>query len=822
EAKAQRRPWTRQRDFSSEIAPDDMADTAAVYAQAAGEASGAGELAERATEVGSDAGGLDGESLVDGDGRIDATARGLQGNGRDMDGVVDYLVRSMNRAIEADEEVFDLVLGDGGLEEARTRHVTAAVNEWNGWQSALEAAVPTNPFGDSFLLRPIVPLDVSYGGRTLSIAPEQDWSRAVYSLPASLATEIREKHLGNAAEDAVTADGEITDAIEAYRTQLAEFGAELQGLGYDLSGPLGLWTTEEMAEYSAGKFLEELRKDDPDQQLLAMYSQGLEGIADAVYGDSLNPGEPSRRLTAAELAYLEAFIGRIDDPEVLASLATKIEGWDESKVNLANGIAMLADPELGGHDPSTEAGRQALPEFVRRFVYDDKQGGLYPIYEYGPTEGQDFIRELALFNQFGDLMSHTVVPPGDQFAKDMARTAVDIQGLAQLQPGWNIHFTDYVTDTGSSDLLTAVSRNSEASAALLTDDDFRSDFLNTVWHESDGAADLIRSGALLPAGVDHNDPAAAQYTEAAYRLLSEAGDHRQAINADTGVDEALWPQQGSLERAIGDVTLKWMDHVSAGSQEGGYHASSDPDGDNPWTARNRNGRDHLYSFELTGAEREGLFRVMNESDEETRQAFFEEVGRWQRDTATGAFLRDEASGHNEETSTMRNIARVAGTQVRVQDDHDVSDYSKQQYTTYGAISLGASVANTLVDFGKFNAVTTAAAYGITEGLRYGLPAGNEAVAQAQWDAENYGDGPLKKQVAQAAVDADYDGAASRHTDTLPREGDENFRPSEVFSASETIAGDVFPHYQAALIDGYNDAIEPKASGGGQWSRPAHQ
>src|SRR5687768_17078691 len=84
-------PWRRQREFSEELDPDDMAETAATYRQAAAKAGGAGELAEKATEVATRGGHLGGRDIVDGHDRIDHTARGLQGNGEDMDQVVSLL-----------------------------------------------------------------------------------------------------------------------------------------------------------------------------------------------------------------------------------------------------------------------------------------------------------------------------------------------------------------------------------------------------------------------------------------------------------------------------------------------------------------------------------------------------------------------------------------------------------------------------------------------------------------------------------------------------------------------------------------------------------
>ncbi|TDC20698.1 hypothetical protein E1265_20910 [Streptomyces sp. 8K308] len=762
--------------------------------------------------------------------RISHTRIDLQDNGGNMETVVRALVRSMNHALETEEDVSQLIVGDGGLEEAYSRHLAAAVNEWNGWQSALEVevnALPGREIADQLSIdRPIMPVTIRYRDQARQIYPASVSAlQSVYALPESLATEIRERHLQNAADSAADTYTDIEETIKAYRRKLAEYGAELQGLRVDLSGgPLGLWTTEEMAEFSAARFLEELGEDEPDPRVLAMYSAGLEGITDAIYGDASNPGAPARDLTEDELAYLETFFAGIDDPEVLASLGNKIEGWDEAKRNIANGIAMLANPEIGGHDPATEEGRAALPETVRRFVYEYQEHGMFPPGPGMQTDGQRFIRELELFNGFGDIMSQGTLPAGDQLSKDMARVAVDVQQQATVQAGMNIHYTDYVKDTGSSALLTAASRNTEASAALLTDDDFRHDFLRTIWHDSYGAGDLVRAGTTLPEGVDINAPEAHQYVESAYHLLRDAGDYEKQISA-AGYDEyeALAYNNVALQQSIADTTMAYMDFISHGiGNTTAFYASSDPDGDDPWTVQNLHGEDYLYSFELNGIEREELFRLMNRSDEGVRQSFFAAVGNWQEETAYQAFMRDNGNGEHDEAPTFRDIARIAGTVERIQTDDDVSDSSKQQYTAYGAISLGASVANTLIDFGKGNALTTGAAYAATEMLRYTLPDGNAAVQQAQWDAENFGDKPLKERVAQAAIRADYAGAGEDRGE-IPEKGDQDFTPTNVFNAADRIGANRYAHYLTSMLDGYNDAIKRDSSGSGDgWSRPMQQ
>ncbi|GAB2932018.1 hypothetical protein [Streptomyces mayteni] len=798
----EKKPWTRQREFSEEIDPEDMADTAAVYARAAGEAENSGELAEEATRLGAESGGLDGASLVDDEGRIDETARGLQGNGADMDEVVTRLVQAMNRAIDAESDVQDEIHGPQGLEKKYTDHLQDAVDEWNGWQSALRGAV--TEANNSGAISGTVAVAVTHNGKTINADQAESGGGYVYSLPDSLAAEIREKHLDRAVDSAEASYDEISDHIDAYRQRLMEYGSELQGLGYDLAGPLGLWTTEGQAEYAAEKLTEELAKDEPDQQLLAMYTQGLSGIADAIFGDSANPGDPLRDLTAEERAYLDTFFSGVD-AEALASLGNTIDGWDEAKRNIANGLTMLTDPEIGGYDPNTEAGRAALPEVVRRFVYDYENGRMWPG-DSDTTDPDGFREELQLFNGFGDIMSHGSLRPGDAFAEDIANAALDIQARTGVQQALGIYADEQVANTGSSGLLTTVSRNTEASAALLNDDDFRDEFLGQWWQDSYGAGDLIRAGTSIPEGVGHNDPEARQYVEAAYNLLADAPDNGRYILGQGGPqDGPMALDQRALQRAISDTGLEYMHMLSKGSEDTEFFASTDG---REFTDENLHGQDYLYSFELNGDDRRALFSLLNSGDEDVRQDFFAGVGAWEAQTAHDAFLRDGSSGHERQSATFHDIGRVAGTVEYVQRVEPADDSSKLQFSSYGAISTGASVLNTLVDFGKGNAITSAGAYGVTEALRYSLPDGAAEHKQAQWDAVNFGDNAVRRTVAEAAISTNYHGAGFDDDGKkikLPDPASPNVDQDDVSRATKGIEGD-YNGYRDALIEGYDDAL----------------
>jgi hypothetical protein len=245
EAAAGVAPWKRQRDFQNEIKPADMADTAAAYARASGEARNTRDFAVRATEISRQGGGLDGASLVNAQGRIDETDQALQRGGADIDAVAGHLVQAMNSALDTNDGVRALIYAGGtGLETKYANHLKAASDEWSGWHQALGAAVEEwngSVAPGRHLTSPVV----SYGGETVTaVQAGSSGTTITWALPDGKAEQIRAKHLKNAATDATTTHTEMNELIEVYRRQMAERAGELTRLGYDpAAGPLGLFTS---------------------------------------------------------------------------------------------------------------------------------------------------------------------------------------------------------------------------------------------------------------------------------------------------------------------------------------------------------------------------------------------------------------------------------------------------------------------------------------------------------------------------------------------------------------------------------------------------
>ncbi|MGP3968944.1 CdiA C-terminal domain-containing protein [Streptomyces sp. 6N223] len=272
EARAGKQPWTRQRLLRTEINPDDMAETAAIYARAAAEARGAQDLAAIATRISQEAGELDTSTIVDGEGRIHETGRDLQRGGDDIDQVTMHIGFAMNAALDTEEKVHDLIFGPEGLEQKYLDHLRAARAEWEGWGGALQSAV------DEYNKNPLyaeVPLPVLNNSR-LEYAPMSGTDPAggpVFALPDTLPQEIRELHLDAAAKDASNYHREIEEEIEIFRLGLMGRASDLMRLGYDPSqGPFDLFTSVS----GPPRIVESEKTFNPRERAIAelLYSEG--------------------------------------------------------------------------------------------------------------------------------------------------------------------------------------------------------------------------------------------------------------------------------------------------------------------------------------------------------------------------------------------------------------------------------------------------------------------------------------------------------------------------------------------------------------------
>ncbi|WP_052849619.1 hypothetical protein [Streptomyces avicenniae] len=552
-------PWTDSAAFADELDVEDMGDTAAAYLRAATEVSTVGDLSRRATELSADAGALDGDALVDAEGRIEVTERDL-GEG-EVQETVRLLVRSMNLAVSTEEEVRALVHGPGALDERFEEHLAGVRDEYHAAQAAVAALNAEVPQGDE---QPPV-WELTVRGDTFRVeAPG-----GVYRLGEDVVAGIRQRHLDAARADATDTGLDIREAVEVYRRELIGMSAELDPYGFDLTGgPLGLWTTPEMAAWSArgllGEFIDGGGR--PDTEKLLYFSEGLDALVRSVFGTNGDPGAAARDMTEEERAFLVAFFRALDEEptggraDILSGL-----GGDQPLLEdpgdqgrhtatlqrLADGVSLLLNPQLGGIDPRDPANADDVPLAVRRFVYDEPAvaWAREPV-----TESEVDARwgDLNDLNGFGGLMATASVGPGEHFGRDLAGAATRVQTqLNDFSFDFGKHNLPPIEVTGPDGMLRAVSESGEVSAGLLADRGFRDSVLDLPWADGAGPALLIENGTAVPAGVEPGSAEARPYERAAGHvaagaeyLFPEAGEGARVSAADRRIELALADLRG--------------------------------------------------------------------------------------------------------------------------------------------------------------------------------------------------------------------------------------------------------------------------------------
>ncbi|MEV1008161.1 hypothetical protein [Streptomyces sp. NPDC049881] len=806
EQEAGRKPWTDSREFTDEVDPESIADSGVIYSRAAAEAGDAGGKARRATGTAAEAGSVDATTLVDADRRVEETSRALGDDGDDAATVAHYLALAAKDALHTAHDVDEAVHGKGGLEEVYQRELEAAGREWADWQARpVQTPVPELA---------LVPPARTPGGLLPPPGGNPPWPGFSES-PEVAAGRIRAQHLAVVKAAAVTAAETVDDDITAYHRRLTDYGSELAEHHYDIAdSPLHLWTTEGMARHLADQFAGELDRRPPDPDRLLALTEGLSAILTDPYAA---PGTPPDPLTETTRAYLEAFLGGLDaaDLAALGALTERTEGLDPGQAGIqfaaaqrvANSVMLLLDPDLGGVDPADPQQFDDIPAAVRPFLIGTGDTtlaeGLTPavLTQINAPDGA-YRDALTAFNGFGTLMATADTPPGDAFARVLANTAVTAQAMTQYQ--YMDGGYEDLANSGSGDLLSAVALNTEASAGLLTDDNFRESVLSLHWEDSGGAAALIGSGTTIPEGVDEYSDAARPYVEAAYDVLAYAGDHTGDIQGKHNGTIAQYAplDHSSLERAVGDTMVRYMNLVSQLSGEAGssgFHSAADG-GDTLFS--NLLGENYTHAFELNRDQQQGLFRLMHHADDEVRTGFERDLTAWKTATAYQAFLDDKHA-----PSALQAVGRVAGFEDHAARENDSGGLPmKQRITAMNTISTAAWVGAGLAGLGAVPyAGVSVGAYGLIEGLRYTLPdPGDNGVRAAQWDSIERGDEPIRTIVAYAAQAADYENPTrgeSARDYPLPKPNGIN--ETDIANGVADLEGNIYPGYWGQVVKGFD-------------------
>ncbi|MFW6692252.1 hypothetical protein [Streptomyces sp. MAR4 CNX-425] len=705
-----KQPWTMQQKFSAEVDTEAMAESAAAYARASGEAKTVDDLAEKATRISQDAGNLNGAPLVK-NGRFQETHEALRRGGDEIDRVVTYIMRGMNRAIDAEKECHTHV---GRINRMLDIHQRRGVNEWNAAAKAFnEAARNHNGAGEP---------SVAWGGKN-------------YSAPQVLADEIRNKHLTNAHRDAGHASDKIWEEINAYRGKMTDLAAELAKLGYELAnGPFKAFATPEMARYTAWKLQQAMRNKKRNAEEIERYTAGLRSIAERIYGDPFLPREKnSPRLTAEELAYLKQFFHGLD-----AGTLSTLGNWHDAsnsgiwaRTNVANGIMMMMNDEIGGiHQAGGQPlNRNEIPASVRNFVYD---------YENNLVDAknrEELGKWLSDFNGFGNLMEGATVRSDTHFSKDLAHAALDVETKIQgrfPEPGPD---GEPVINSGSSGLLTAASLNTTAAADLLNDKAFRQGLLSSAWQDSSGAGALVASGTEVPPGVDPNSDTGRKYWQAAHGVLAYVGDNPAGPLPILGRVH----DPSDLQEEIGNLAIRNMSEIARDSGKGLGVAFWDTDG-LPNTPQ-------IVGLRISDDQRQGLFSYMNDSDATVRRSFFQDVATWQYRSALGSF---EGNGIPRPDAFHR-IGLIQGTVADTQDRND--DY--------------ATIAGSVNAIGTF---VSASPEPVSSGVGAASAALGAGAAMYFGNKEDLSDERLEAKVAiaNAAIDAGVNNAAAYADSSLRR------------------------------------------------------
>ncbi|MFI7277276.1 hypothetical protein [Streptomyces sp. NPDC049879] len=738
-------PWQARADFVEKIDTEQIADLAAQYTRSGEEANGADEMSRRASEHAAEAGEADGSPLADGEERSGETARNLQDGGEEMYDVAYWIRRSADgavRAVDAVKWVIDEP--QNGLDAIVRAHEADATSAWQKLEQQRTDAVAEQEKKRESRRQTIT---LSAGGHLVKLEPRHYSTGTVYPhLNQSAADGIVEQQIAALARAARAAYTRIKEVIDAYHAELARYAGELGKRGYDLDGgSFKLFTDPGMAEFLGRKLHEELSSGSADPNIVKLYTEGLAAILGGIVDGN---GVPGARLTGDQRDYLSTLLGALTMSDLAAlgrfepgtglgnSSAAGVQNAVMARV--ADAINLLMDPGAGGYDVSDKNGMSHVPSGVRSMLEVARHtDGLHPLVDYLPG-----------WDAFGKLMSHASVVPGDSWGRYVAENALDVQQAVMNQYLRSI-VHNVEPSTGSSDLLGMVARNGGLSADLLNDADFFDRLAETRWTDATGAGKLLTSGTTIPPGMSANSPAAKEYIDAAYHVLTYSADHPDFMlgRSDRFTDEQF--DHTALRAALGGVMGDYMDAIS---QVGTENRLGSDD-------RDLFGKNFAYSFDIDMSTRNTLFALMRAGDETTWGNFVDETTQWAHRRAAESFGRTE--GELTETADFEYIGSVMGSLANTEAFHGAQDFAKPQYTAERSIAAALGTAATALRYGTPAGVATnVVVFGIGQVAHHMLSDEKKDLFSEQWDVNEFGRSPMLITLADAVVESDFRGAGT--------------------------------------------------------------
>ncbi|CAL9376209.1 hypothetical protein SUDANB171_00963 [Streptomyces sp. enrichment culture] len=715
-------PWKERTDFQNETDAEEIFTLSSVFRNGSEVAEETGSVAQYASDL-EERAGTRGSNAI-----YESAAEHLVQTHADLGGenleviarILGEVAEEVETVLEQNEEAITGDMGMNGEMDRQESDANSAFDSFETWLAAQEYGV----------------------GSSLEYTIYDCTFTSVYGkFPVDKVRDhVKKTHLDLLADFAKDVHEGITERIEDYYSLLYRKESELGDYGYStVDSPLDFWFTPGRAEYEAEQLEIELRKEDPDPERLSRYTEGLARIAESVYGDPHNPQDPPNDLQDWQWRYLQTYYDTLS-PEAFALLnghtpdsaypdgmaavgdAERNGGFERAQIALANGVNMLMNPDLlGDNTRITGEDRSAVPSSISTFVYDHWDNPM-------DMDGD----RLNEFNGFGEVMARATVAPGGAFSHDMANAAMDWLDISQL--GFLGSDGVEVTNTGSNGLLQMVSLNSDASAEILTDEEFLDRMLDADWDDGTGAGNLIRSGTM-PQDGELTDT----QLEAAKNVILAAG-------AEPGGGRAAGMVL-DLQSAVSDVGIYHLDSLVN---------TSDGDGDRKDIFGNT-----IDAFNISTADRESFYEFMARTEDSVQMSHIAGIQAYGYNEALRAF---DAGDQTAIDLAMQRMGTVTGLFEREQlmYQHELtSDKDASALAVDKMWRTGAAVGISAVGAAATGGISTAATWtGMGNSVLQAMipapvPEAGDELTRKQYDIIFEEGRSMRHVFVQAAADADY-------------------------------------------------------------------